>query len=285
MKQIFYLIILSIFLFSCEKKKVFTPRDFTKVGISTILEDSLLSIRAIDILNDGSLAFAANNGQFGLYNAKKDVWSTATQIKDSLIIEFRSVAHTASDFFMLSVANPVLLYKTGEDGNMILVYEELGENVFYDAMDFWNDQEGIAIGDSTNGCLSIIITRDGGRDWTKLACDGLPKGIQNEGAFAASNTNIAIVGNSTWVATTAGRVYFSPDKGKTWEVFDTPIVKENDTEGIYSIDFYDELNGFGIGGDYTKPGDNAANKIKTTDGGRTWHLVATNQNPGYRSCI
>jgi photosystem II stability/assembly factor-like uncharacterized protein len=58
-----------------------------------------------------------------------------------------------------------------------------------------------------------------------------------------------------------------------------------ETTGMYSIDFYDELNGFAIGGDYTTPDGNAANKIRTSDGGKTWHLVAQNQNPGYRSCV
>ena len=273
------------FLFSCGKKETFIPREFNKVEIETILEDSLLSVRAIDILNDKSLAFAANNGVFGLYNNKSKVWQTSIQKYDSLNLQFRAVAHTATDFFMLSIENPALLYKTGNDGKMMLVYKETTEGVFYDSMDFWNDKEGIAIGDSTDGCLSVIITRNGGNTWTKLSCDELPKGLENEGAFAASDTNIAIVGDNTWVATNTGRVYYSPDKGFTWEVFDTPIIKEKETEGIYSIDFYYELHGFAIGGDYTKPDDNAANKIKTTDGGKTWQLVAQNQNPGYRSCV
>ncbi|MGB6268364.1 MAG: oxidoreductase, partial [Olleya sp.] len=43
--------------------------------------------------------------------------------------------------------------------------------------------------------------------------------------------------------------------------------------------------GFAIGGDYTKPEDNAANKIITSDGGKTWQLIGQNQNPGYRSCV
>ena len=68
-------------------------------------------------------------------------------------------------------------------------------------------------------------------------------------------------------------------------VFSFLSQKEKDTEGIYSIDFYDDLNGFAIGGDYTTPGDNAANKMITKDGGKTWQLVAQNKNPGYRSCV
>jgi photosystem II stability/assembly factor-like uncharacterized protein len=78
---------------------------------------------------------------------------------------------------------------------------------------------------------------------------------------------------------------FSPDKGKTWAVYNTPITQGLETTGIYSVAFYDASNGFAIGGDYTKPDLNTANKIRTKDGGKTWHLVAENKNPGYRSCV
>lgn len=285
MKQFSIIILSFVFLFSCRKKEEFIPRFITKVEIETLLEDSLLSIRAIEILNDKSLAFAANNGSFGLSNSRTGLWQKSVQKYDSINVHFRAVAHTSEDFFMLSIDTPALLYKTGNDRKMEVVYKEDGVGVFYDSLDFWNNEEGIAIGDSTDGCLSVIITKDGGHTWTKLRCDELPKGTENEGAFAASDTSIAIVDDKTWVATTAGRVYYSPDKGKTWEVFDTPIVKDKETEGIYSIDFYDALHGYAIGGDYTKPDDNTANKIKTNDGGKTWQLVAKNQNPGYRSCV
>ena len=59
---------LLLLITSCKQKEtVFVPRDIANVEIESILEDSLLSIRAIDILNDGNLAFAANNNSFGLY--------------------------------------------------------------------------------------------------------------------------------------------------------------------------------------------------------------------------
>ncbi|PKQ46370.1 WD40/YVTN/BNR-like repeat-containing protein [Confluentibacter flavum] len=285
MKQLWVFCICVAFLFSCGKKETFIPRNFNHVSIETIYSDSLLSIRAIDILNDGSLAFAANDGVFGLYNPRKNMWQTSVQTYDTLNLEFRAVAHTATDFFMLSIDNPALLYKTGDQGKMELVYEEYHEGVFYDAMVFWNDEEGIAVGDSMNGCLSIIITRDAGNTWNKITCDKLPKAEAGEGAFAASNTNIKIIGDKTWIGTTAGNIYMSEDKGLTWNVVKTPIGSAKATEGIYSIDFYDELNGFAIGGDYTYPDVNAANKIKTSDGGKTWQLVAENKKPGYRSCV
>lgn len=285
MRSIICLVLICGFMVSCKDEATFIPRDFNTVEIETILEDSLLSIRAIDILNDGSLTFAANNGAYGLYDPKKESWQISKQVYDTLQLEFRSVAHTTSDFFMLSVGNPAMLFKTGDQGTMELVYFEEHPKVFYDSMIFWNDQEGIAIGDTTEDCLSIIITRDGGNTWHKLSCDVLPKAKEAEGAFAASNTNIAVKGNNTWIATTAGRVYFSEDKGKSWSVVQTPVINAKETEGIYSMAFYDNKNGFAIGGDYTNPESNTANKIITNDGGNTWTLIASGKEPGYRSCV
>lgn len=279
------LIILAFGCLSCQDGNETKKRDFSKIEFKTILEDSTLSIRAIEILDKESLAFAANNNTYGLYNSVANKWLISKIEQDSLDLEFRAIANNSVDFFMISVGNPALLYKTGNSGEMELVYKEEHENVFYDSMKFWNDLEGIAIGDTTDECLSIIITRDGGNTWSKLPCDQLPKGIENEGAFAASNTNIDIVGDNTWVATTTGRIYHSSDKGKTWNAVDTPIVKDKETEGIYSVDFYDAKKGFAIGGDYTKPVNSTANKIRTLDGGKSWELVAKNQNPGYRSCV
>jgi len=111
--------------------------------------------------------------------------------------------------------------------------------------------------------------------------------LEGEAAFAASDTNIAIVGDETWVATggRSSRVLYSSDKGMTWDVFETPIIQGLETTGMYSIDFYDALNGFAIGGDYTKPKSQHSNKIRTKDGGKTWEVVAQDQNPGYRSCV
>lgn len=287
MKQIAFVLLVIVF-FSCKQEDKFVPRDISSIEFNHLLEDSLLNVRAVEIDEKGVLSFAASNGDIGgnsFYSSGEQIEVRSKVKNDSLIPNFRSLAIPNNQIgFALGIGSPAQLFKIDIE-SIKLVYQENHSKAFYDSMDFWNDHEGIAIGDSTDGCLSVIITRDGGNTWNKLLCEDLPKGTENEGAFAASDTNIAIVGDKTWVATTAGRVYYSPDKGKTWDVFETPIVKEKETEGIYSIDFYDMLNGFAIGGDYTKPDDNAANKIRTSDGGKTWELVAQNKNPNYRSCV
>ncbi|MBS9463809.1 oxidoreductase [Flagellimonas sp. 389] len=279
-KSVYILFILLVVGCTSEEK----TKTFSSVEIKTVYTDSV-SIRAIEFLDEQTLAFAGSNGMYGSVNTRTDKVRGNVQEHDSILPEFRAVGHTNADFFMLSVANPALLYKTGENGQMELVYQEEAEDVFYDALKFWNTAEGIAVGDGMNGCLSVLITRDGGKSWNKLACNVLPKAADGEGAFAASNTNIETIGDKTWVATTTGAIYFSPDRGKSWSLIQTPMLSTKPTEGIYSIDFYDENLGFGIGGDYTKPKANEKNKIITKDGGKIWKTIADGQGPGYKSCV
>lgn len=261
-------------------------RNFSSVEIEPILEDDSLSIRAITLIGN-NLAFAANKGTFGMYSVQNKSWSINTQKYDSLVPEYRAVAATDNDFFMLSVGSPALLFKTGDSGAMELVYKEDHKNAFYDAMAFWNNEEGIAMGDPTDSCISIIITRNAGKTWRKIGCDGLPEVMEGEAAFAASNSNIAIAGNNTWILSggATSRVYFSSDKGETWEVFDTPLLDGKATTGGYSMDFYNDYLGIIVGGDYTDPEGNTGNKAFTKDGGESWDLIADGQDPGYKSSV
>ncbi len=55
------------------------------------------------------------------------------------------------------------------------------------------------MGDPVENCLSVIITRDGGKTWNKLSCDQLPGAAEGEAAFAASNSNIAVEGEKAWI--------------------------------------------------------------------------------------
>jgi photosystem II stability/assembly factor-like uncharacterized protein len=263
----------------CKKETVAFKKEVNEVVINPIVKDSLLNVRALEI-HKGDVAIATSHGETLLLEKGGKEFIELFQKDTIQNPNFRALAYTDTSIFTISIANPALLYK---DGN--LVYKEEQEKVFYDAIEFWNNEEGIAIGDTTDDCLSIIITRDGGETWTKISCEKLPKG--KFGAFAASDTNIAIVGDKTWVATggVKSTVLYSEDKGHTWNFFNTPIIQGEDTKGIYSIDFYNDTLGFAIGGDYTKPDANLKNKIKTIDGGKTWQLVSEGKGPGYRSCV
>ena len=69
MRLIGYLLVVFV-LVSCNEEKQFVPRSFSEVEIAMILEDSTLSVRAIEILKDSNLAFAGNNNAYGIYNVQ-----------------------------------------------------------------------------------------------------------------------------------------------------------------------------------------------------------------------
>jgi hypothetical protein len=299
MRLIIPLLLLNLLIFSCEGAYK-RSKGVARVEFEHILQDSTLSIRALDF-NDEYLFYGsadhigkrALTSQFKIdldemsANKGKHHFKHYITYKNDTL-HFRAIEEVNGDFFAISIENPARLYRLKRKSTRPkLVYEEIGEKVFYDAMAFWNDKEGIAIGDPVENCMSIIITRDGGDTWTKIPCELLPEAKEGEAAFAASNTNIAIAGDKTWVATggKTSRILYSGDKGKTWESVSVPVIQGKTTTGIYSIDFYDEKNGFAIGGDYTQPDANLKNKLRTKDGGKTWHVVADGKGPGYRSCV
>lgn len=282
----FIIAIVAVLAFiSCEKK---IEIEINSVKITPIFIDSL-SIRAIEPLDENRVWFAADNGKVGLIDG--DIPKLAVIKYSDSLLHFRSIAVTEEAVFVLSIASPAVLYKIGFNGseatNIEEVYKETGAEVFYDSMKFWNDEEGIAIGDPIGDCMSVIVTRDGGNNWEKLPCEILTKVEKGEAAFAASNSNIAIYKDNAWVATGGkkSRVMHTADKGKTWEIYDTPIISGKAMTGIYSIDFWDANNGIVFGGNWEDKTVNEKNKAITQDGGKSWKLIANGKEPGYRSSV
>ena len=286
MKRIFVIIFAFLVFTSCNKE--YQPREIDSISIEKIKMDSV-SIRAIHVINKNKVIYAGSNGDVGIYSTTDNPQTDPISIKykDSIKPNFRSIASNGKAIFALSIANPALLYKI-VDGKTSLNYTEIHEKVFYDAMHFFDDNlHGIAVGDPTENCASIITTSDGGNTWNKISCENLPKFEPEEAFFAASNTNIKTIGSTVWIASGGkkARILKSDDFGKTWQIFETPFIQGDGPQGIYSIDFADKNNGIAVGGNYAKPLENIANKAITKDGGKTWKIVADGVNPNYKSCV
>lgn len=285
MKQL--LLFSALILLMCSCSKSHKQRTSNDISIE-ILNTDKTSIRAITAIDKNTLYYSGSKGDIGFTNdGGKTFTKQNIQFKDSIIPHFRSIAKSRENIFALSIGNPALLYKINQN-RTTLVYTEKHEKVFYDCLQFFkNNMDGIAVGDPTDSCPSIIITSDGGNTWSKIPCNELPAFEEGEAFFAASNTNIKIINNTIWIASGGkrARVLKSIDRGKTWKVYETNIVQGKESEGIYSIDFADEKNGIIIGGDYSEPTLNYKNKAITKDGGVTWHSVADNLNPNYKSCV
>lgn len=187
------------------------------------------------------------------------------------------------------------IFGTADGSTWTRQFETTKAGVFLDALSFWDDRHGIAMSDPVAGHLTIFTTDDGGATWTQLPPDRAPSVLPGEAAFAASGTCLAVQGASNvWIGTGGGaraRVFRSTDRGRTWDVADTPVHAGTSASGIFSVAFSDPRHGVVVGGDYTKPRENFAgatgtgNVALTADGGRTWHLAKGPFPQGYMSGV
>ncbi|MDI1318035.1 oxidoreductase [Flavobacterium sp.] len=286
MKNIVLSLAVFVLCIGCKSTSSSSSDVFKSVAVDTLLNDKI-SIRAI-LVDEDKIWYAGDRSRIGYYDLK-----TLTNLQKTIYpsddkIEFRSIGQNSKSLFVANIGNPAYIFKVNKSSIAFeKVYTENNEKAFYDSMNFWNEKEGIALGDPTQDCFSILITRDAGKTWNKTACDNLPRFVDGETAFAASNTNICIKGNKTWFVSGGkkSRVFYSADKGTTWQVFDTPIINGQAMTGIFTVDFYNEQIGVIAGGNYDVPNQNSKNKAITYDGGKTWKLIADNAAFGYTSCI
>jgi photosystem II stability/assembly factor-like uncharacterized protein len=217
-------------------------------------------------------------------------WHPLTVTSDRL--DFRDIdAIDARTAYTLSIGNGPAsrIYKTTDAGaTWTAQFTNDDPHAFLDAMAFWDADHGIVMGDAIDGQFYILTTDSGGRTWTRVPASALPPALPNEGAFAASGTNIAVYGaTDVWIGTgaaSAARVLHSGDRGRTWTVAATPIVA-GPSAGIYSVAFRDARNGLVVGGDYKKEADAVDNLAVTSDGGQTWTLVHEHALSGFRSVV
>jgi photosystem II stability/assembly factor-like uncharacterized protein len=205
-------------------------------------------------------------------------------------LDFRDIqAFDAEKAFVLSIGpgDQSRIYKTIDGGKTWkLQFTNPQAKAFYDCFAFWDSKHGIAMSDSIDGEFPLLTTSNG-ESWKPLKPRTLPAAVPNEGGFAASGTCVAVAGkNDAWFVTggPAARVFHSANRGRDWEVFNTPILSGAPTQGIFSIAFADRQHGVIVGGDYKEPKGAAKNAAYTRDGGKTWRL-ASQPPAGYRSAV
>jgi photosystem II stability/assembly factor-like uncharacterized protein len=200
-------------------------------------------------------------------------------IADAATLDFRDIQGFDKMTAIAMSAGPgqtSRIYKTIDGGaHWELMTINSDASGFWDAIDFWDANNGIVFGDPVNGQFQLLVTKDGGRTWLAAAKDASQlTALTNEGAFAASGTCISVKGKSqVWFATggaAISRVFHSNDRGKTWQNAKTGIPAAAAPKGLFSVAFGDGKTGLAVGGDYQKPNGDTLNAALTHDGGITW---------------
>ena len=203
-------------------------------------------------------------------------------VPDADSLDFRDIeAIDAMRAYALSAGEDGRIYYTSDGGaNWTLQFRNEVKGAFFDCIDFFDDEHGIALSDPVADNRYHLLHTTDGKTWSVLQGPQVEKGVA---AFAASGTCLTIAGKRAYIATGGGastRVFYSANQGRDWIATSTPVPSGAESAGIFALAFRDEKNGVAIGGDYLKP-QQASTVAVTSDGGITWRTAgATSYTSG-----
>jgi photosystem II stability/assembly factor-like uncharacterized protein len=239
-------------------------------------------------VNDKIIWTSGNNGIVGLSTDGGNTWKW-TQVPGFEKRDFRDIeAFDAKIAVIMAIDTPAHILKTVNGGETWkVVYENKTPGMFLDALEFWNEQSGIVLGDPVKGKFFIARSFDGGNSWKDIPYDRLPAANPGEACFAASGTNLRRLNLGEACFVTGGKRSRLFWKG---EPVTLPVIQGTESTGANSIAIRDDKKRKSsdyfviVGGDFTHDTLREKNCFITKDGGKTWAAPSTPPH-GYRSCV
>lgn len=147
---------------------------------------------------------------------------------------------------------------------------------FANVVHFWDANVGFTAGDpfqaGSNQRFEMYTTTNGGTTWTNLPVGVAPAPLNgNEYGYTSK---ITVQGDNIWLGTDVGRLLYSPNRGASWQAFQTPVVDFGGvtTEGFTAdVAFKDTNNGLMV-----EDQDGIGVLWTSSDKGQTWTDVIPN---------
>ncbi|TXI89683.1 MAG: glycosyl hydrolase [Chryseobacterium sp.] len=251
-------------------------------SLETILNDKI-SIRALE-LYDNKVWYSGTDSKFGFVDLKDYKNQKQVRLSEEKL-QFRTLGQNKTSFYAINIESPARFFKIDKkDLKSQVIFKDTAKTAFYDALHFVNDKLAYTFSDADKDhLLKLAVYKDG--KWNMFKNNVTLN--DGEAAFAASNTNISSSKKYLWIATggKASRILRMNLKDDKIELFNTPIIQGESSQGMYSIDFFEDRFGIAAGGDYTKQDANINNIATTNDAGKTWQIQASGQNAGYTTCV
>lgn len=250
--------------------------------VKVLTSGTKTSLRGLSAVNDNIIWVSGSGGMVGksVDGGKNFKW---TAVKGFEKTEFRDIeAFNETTAIIMAIDSPAYILRTTDGGDTWnKVYQNNTKGMFLDAMDFFDGQNGIVVGDPINNKFFLAETHDGGMSWKELPAKKLPVADSMEACFASSGTNIRLIKKSKYMLASGGlRSSFIQGKEKVT----LPIIQGKESTGANSIAYKNKKIIIVVGGDFLKKDDGEKNCFISNDGGDTWLAPATAPH-GYRSCI
>jgi len=240
------------------------------------------SFRGLSVVSDKVVWVSGSSGTVGrsLDGGKTWEWITVPGQEKK---DFRDIeAFDERTAVIMAIAEPAVILKTTDGGKTWKqVYYNDTPGMFLDAMEFWNKDSGIVLGDPIKGRFFVARSFDGGDSWHEIPTMELPLADTGEACFASSGTNVRKLKKDEACFISGGRRsrLFIRD-----QQIDLPLVQGKESTGANSVAVQDKDHLVVVGGDFTHDTAREKNCVITSDQGKTW--LTPNEPPhGYRSCV
>ncbi|TGE25726.1 T9SS type A sorting domain-containing protein [Hymenobacter aquaticus] len=133
-----------------------------------------------------------------------------------------------------------------------------GPDAFLNDLHMFDLDNGVVVGDPNGGSFEVYTTTNGGQQWNRVPAASLPAPITGEYGRVGLLT---AVGSSVWFGTDYGRMFYSTNRGLSWQVANTRLPE------VKQLAFSDALNGLAL---YDDAATGTITLSRTRDGGQTW---------------
>jgi photosystem II stability/assembly factor-like uncharacterized protein len=205
-------------------------------------------------------------------------------------LEFRSIhAWSATEACIASAGTPAMILLTKDAGTTwVEVFKSESAAAFFDGLQFWDAEHGIAFSDPVDGHLLVVETSDRGRTWVQVPAKELPPSLTGEAGFAASNSSICVgETGAVWIGTGGvespqSRIHLRKSWKAGWQIAACPLPSAA-AEGIFSIAHGGDAL-VAVGGDYRPEASSKLTAALSRDAGMTW-IPAKRPPAAFRSAV
>jgi photosystem II stability/assembly factor-like uncharacterized protein len=244
-----------------------------------------VSLRGLSVVDSRTVWASGQRGTVVKTEDGGARWDVFT-IPEAERLDVRAI-HGRSADVAHAAATAGRMWRTRDGGrSWTLTYQATDTTVFLDAIDFWDDRRGMALGDPMGGRFLILLTEDGGATWHEAKAESRPEAVEGEAAFAASGSSLVLAPNGRGYLGSGGtkaRLHITSDWGRTWQAADTPMLQGASSQGIFSVAVPTEGSIVLVGGDFQQADSTRGNAAYTSDG-RTFKTRPSTPR-GYRSGV